>query len=94
MLRRNSTILWRELGGEAVLLNPEIGCSYNLNAVGTLIWKLLDGHHSTESIAKTICEHYEVTHEQAVQDIERIIDELRQNNLLHLSTSLPSSVGQ
>ena len=82
MLLRNTTVLWRELDGEAILLNPKEGCSYNLNNVGTMIWKLLDGEHSIDDIAKAICELYEVEHEQALQDVRQLLNELRENNLV------------
>jgi Coenzyme PQQ synthesis protein D (PqqD) len=83
MLERNTTILWRELDGEAVLLSPSAGCSYNLNQVGTLIWKLLDGKHTPNDIAQAICEVYEVEEEQALSDVESIIADLRANDLLN-----------
>ena len=82
MLLRNTSVLWRELDGEAILLNPKEGCSYNLNNVGTMIWKLLDGEHSLDDIARAICELYEVEHEQALQDVRQLLNELRDNNLL------------
>jgi Coenzyme PQQ synthesis protein D (PqqD) len=82
MVQRNAAILWRELDGEAVLLSPAAGSSYNLNPVGTFIWKLLDGKHSSTDIATAICQIYEVEHEQAFQDVEGIIAELRSNNLV------------
>lgn len=82
MLQRNNAVLWRELDGEAVLLNPAAGCSYNLNQVGTLIWKLLDGKHPLYDIATIICEKYEVEREQALQDIEQLLADMRSNNLL------------
>lgn len=82
MLQRNTTVLWRELDGEAVLLDPKVGCSYNLNHIGTFIWKMLDGNHSAEQIATSICESYEVEYEQALQDVEGIIAELVQHKLL------------
>ena len=89
MLQRNTTVLWRELDGEAILLNPKEGCSYNLNHVGTLIWKMLDGEHIPNDIAKTICELYEVEYEQALQDVELLLNDFRENNLL--SDSIPLS---
>jgi methyltransferase-like protein len=82
MLQRNVSILWRELDNEAVLLSPIEGCSYNLNQVGTLIWKLLDGTHTSKDIAELICQKYDVEYQQAMQDIEQIIVDLQQNNLL------------
>lgn len=89
MLKRNATILWRELGGEVVLLDPVAGCSYTLNAVGTIIWKSLNGQHTTESIARSICESYEVEYEQALQDVEAIIADLAHNNLLYVQQASP-----
>jgi hypothetical protein len=82
MLLRNSSVLWRELDGEAIILNPKEGCSYNLNKVGTSIWKMLDGNHSIDDIAKAICELYEVEFEQAFQDLKQLLNELHENNLV------------
>lgn len=82
MLQRNTKILWRELDGEAVLLNSKAGCSYNLNQVGTFIWKMLDGSHTPEHIASAICEMYEVEYDQALSDVKVIIAELSANELL------------
>lgn len=82
MLQRKQAVLWRELDGEAVLLNPGAGCSYSLNQVGTFIWKLLDGQHTPGDIATAICEDYEVEYEQAIQDVEHILADLESNDLL------------
>ncbi len=87
MLQRNTKVLWRELEGEAVLLDPKAGCSYNLNHIGTLIWKMLDGDHTPEQIAGAICEAYEVEYEQALHDVEGIIAELNQHELLNEALS-------
>ncbi len=91
MLQRNSAILWRELEGEAVLLSPAAGSSYNLNQVGTFIWKLLDGQQTSATIATAVCNAYEVEFEQALQDVEAILADLRANNLL-IETSAAQSV--
>ena len=89
MLARNASVLWRELDGEAILLDPQAGCSYNLNPVGTLIWKLLDGQHSVEDIVAAICETFEVEPEQASQDVQRLLDELLTNMLINISSPSP-----
>lgn len=88
MLVRNPSVLWRELDGEAILLNPKEGCSYNLNPVGTLIWKLLDGQHTTENIITAICEAFEVEPEQASQDTQVLLDDMLTNKLID-SSPLP-----
>ncbi len=89
MLVRDASVLWRELDGEAILLSPQEGCSYNLNPVGTLIWKLLDGRHSTEDIVTAICEAYEVEPEQAGQDLAQLLDALLSNKLVKVSSPSP-----
>lgn len=83
MLQRNSSILWRELAGEAVLLDTKEGCSYNLNTVGTVVWKLLDGTHTIDSIVQAICVQYEVEQEQAFEDVQRLLTEFQANNLTY-----------
>lgn len=89
MLERNQAVLWRELDGEAILLDPKEGCSYNLNNVGTLVWKMLDGRHTTGDIVTAICTFYEVEYEQANQDVEQLLDDMRKNNLVVTSTNSP-----
>lgn len=89
LLVRDASVLWRELDGETIILNPKEGCSYNLNPVGTLIWKLLDGQHTTEDIIKAICETYEVEPEQASQDLELLLDDLLKNKLVKASSPSP-----
>ncbi len=82
MLKRNGNVLWREFDGEAVLLDPAEGCSYNLNRVGTFIWKLLDGNHTNTDIAASICKEFDVEQDQALQDIELLLDDLGNHELL------------
>jgi Coenzyme PQQ synthesis protein D (PqqD) len=91
MLKRNGTVLWRELDGEAVLLDPAEGCAYNLNRVGTLIWKLLDGNHTADDIASAISQEFEVEHEQALQDMKHLFDEMHQYKLLQSDVYLPNT---
>lgn len=87
MLVRNPSVLWRELDGEAILLNPKEGCSYNLNPVGTLIWKLLDGQHTASDIIAAICEAFEVEPEQASQDTQVLLDDMLTHKLIDSSPS-------
>ncbi len=82
MLLRNGVVLWRELDGEAILLDPQEGCSYNLNRVGTFIWKLLDGAHDIEGITAALCEAYEVNYPEALHDVEQLVNELLEHKLL------------
>ena len=43
-------------GGEVVLLNLETGQYHELNAIGALIWDLLDGSRGTEEVSAKLRE--------------------------------------
>ncbi len=81
-IQRNNAVLWRELAGEAVLLDPLEGCSYNLNQVGTFVWKLLDGNTSMDEIVTALCTQYEVEPEHARIDLEQLLSDLRSHHLI------------
>ncbi len=51
-----SIVLREEFDDWAILFDPDTGNAFGLNPIGVLIWKCLDGHHSTESIISTIRE--------------------------------------
>jgi hypothetical protein len=44
---------------------------------------MLDGKHTTHDIASAICESYEVEFEQALHDVQQLLDDLRNNHLLN-----------
>lgn len=41
ILRHRPGVLFRDLAGEAVLLDPEAGIYFGLNEVGTHVWNLI-----------------------------------------------------
>jgi hypothetical protein len=78
----NPNVHWTVLEGEAVLLNLDNGIYYTLNRVGTVIWEFFTGHQSFESILASICERFEVTREQAREDLEALVTRLHQEGLI------------
>ncbi len=73
---KNKKSASRIIDGEAVIVLPEIGEIKVLNAVGSRIWDLLDGHRTVAEIAGTIHQEFEVAAEQAQQDVIEFIGEL------------------
>ena len=51
-IRKNPHVVFRKLAGEngAVLLNVESGQYHGVNAVGSLIWDLIDGERGLERL--------------------------------------------
>ena len=72
------------LDGEAVLLNLESGYYYTLNQVGTVIWQLIDGVRTLHDIQKALCDRFEVSKEQANNDLISLADQFCAEGLAYL----------
>ena len=70
------------MDGEAILINLSNGIYYSMDKVGGLIWEMIEGKHSLETIVEVISRRYEVSSEQARTDVERLADELVQEGLV------------
>lgn len=76
-------VLFQEVDGEAVLLSLDEGCYYGLDEVGTTIWKLIDEEKlEPDQVVARLTEIYEVETEQAREDLDRFLAELRESGLI------------
>ncbi len=75
----------RIIDGEAVIVLPESSQVNVLNQVGSRIWELIDGIRSVGEITEAIVAEYDVTAEQAEQDVDEFIQELVGNKMLVLA---------
>jgi hypothetical protein len=65
--------MFRDLDGEAVILDLNSGKYFGLNAVGTRIWQLIHEHHGRlEAVLDELCREYDA----APGDLERDLLEL------------------
>ena len=72
-LAREPGIVARCIAGETILVPvtkraQEMGL-FTLNEVGTFVWERLDGERSLAAIADEMTVSFEVTREQAVEDL-------------------------
>ena len=72
-------VLFRELDGEAVLLNLKTGTYFGLNPVATRMWQLIAEQHSLARVLETLADEY---------DADRPVLE---NDLLELGRQLCAS---
>ena len=79
---KNPAVHWTVLEGEAVLLNLDNGLYYTLNRVGTVIWECFTGHQSFVGILADMCDRFEVTCEQAREDLEALVTRLHHEGLI------------
>ncbi|MFQ5527367.1 MAG: PqqD family protein [Thermoanaerobaculia bacterium] len=75
-------VLFRDLGGESVLLHLGSGQYFGLDEVGTRIWTLVAEGCEVEDIEARLLSEYDAGPEAVHRDVVRIIDELRSRNLL------------
>jgi hypothetical protein len=75
----------RVVDGTAVIVLASSGEVVMLNAIGSRIWELLDGARTAQDIVHTIVSEYDVTEQQARQDVEEFLQKLMQANALVLN---------
>ena len=77
-------VVFRDLAGEAVILNLTSGTYFGLNEIGTQIWHLLAEHGSTEKVIETILAEYEVDDVQFRHDLGELLHVLADKGLIEL----------
>lgn len=80
--KRNPNVSWRVIEGQAVLILNKEGEVQVLNELGTFIWERLE--EDPEEVVRAIVAQYEVTPEQARQDLEEFVDSLTASNAVRL----------
>ncbi|HEV2491768.1 MAG TPA: PqqD family protein [Terriglobia bacterium] len=79
--------VFKELNGEAVILNLESGTYFGLNAVGTRVWVLLQEHAPLDEVFKTLCQEFEVAPEVLKHDLVELVEQLRTKGLVNVTAA-------
>lgn len=77
-------VLFRELDGEAVLLDLQSERYYGLDSVGTRIWQLIAEHNDTTAVIAAMLAEYEVSEEQLTRDLIDLLGRLAEAGLVTL----------
>lgn len=75
-------VLYRDLDGQAVILDLASGLYFGLNEVGTRIWTLMSEGRNVDDIAQILSREYEADRATIEQDIRDLTDALRARNLI------------
>jgi len=69
--------------GSAVLLHLETKYYFSLNETAAFLWRLLENGDSTEeNLIEGLCEAFEVSEEQAKEDVTEFITSLKKQGLI------------
>jgi hypothetical protein len=79
---RSEQLAWREIEGEAVVLDLRSGTYLSVNVVGRMLWtQLADGATPAELYA-TVAEAFEIDPATAREDVNRFLTDLTERGLL------------
>jgi hypothetical protein len=78
-------VLYKEVAGEAVLLDLETETYFGLNAAGARCWELLTTAPSVRDALEVLTEEYDVAPDELRRDLDTLIDELLDRGLLRVA---------
>jgi hypothetical protein len=81
-IRLRSNLTAREIRGEFVVIDTKSGNYHIFNEVGKLIWRGIEADKESEVIVDELVALYKVTLDQARQDFEAFVANLRSYGLL------------
>ncbi len=83
---KKSSVVWRDLDGESVLLDLDSGSYFSLNKVGTLAWGLFNDGRSVAEVISAVCDAYEVDEKEALSDIIALARSLVSEDLMRIGS--------
>ena len=75
-------VVFRDLDGEAVILDLASGTYFGLNEVGTRVWRLLEEGRDATQIVEIVGSEYQADRATIARDVDRLLDELRSRRLI------------
>jgi len=79
-----SDVLFKDVGGEAVVLNLGTGKYYGLDEVGARMWMLLNEKKQVKEVYHTLVKEFEVSTDQLEHDLLSLVNQLANNGLLQV----------
>lgn len=77
-------VMFRDLEGEAVLLELGTGRYFGLNETGTRIWLLLQEHGSVESALQAMLKEFDVAEDLLRNELLSFVDTLSSQRLVEI----------
>jgi coenzyme PQQ synthesis protein D (PqqD) len=81
-LKISEDVVFRELDGEAVILNLVTGIYFGLDAVGTRMWQLIEQHNDLGKVLAILRDEYDAPAPTLEADLVRLAGELADRGLV------------
>jgi hypothetical protein len=83
---RKEGLHWREIGGEAVVVDVPESLYLGANPTGTLLWGELAQGATSDALAALLVERYGIDVDRAREDVNRFLAALQDRKLLEVVT--------
>lgn len=81
-VRISADVIFRDLEGEAVLLDLASGRYFGLNPVGTRVWMLLDAGATVDGVVAAIAAEFDGDPDEIARDVDDLLAELTARGLV------------
>jgi Coenzyme PQQ synthesis protein D (PqqD) len=92
-VRQRPGVLFREIDGEAVLLDTEAGIYFGLNEAGTRAWALIGPGARLGAVCDGLLADYDVDEARGWQDLVQLVGDLVRHGLVEISEISESTDG-
>ena len=75
-------VIWRRIGDDIVVIKEDGLSTHVLNKTAAFIWEMCDGKCGIDEITSKICEHFDVSFEEAHADVNNIVKVLTKASIL------------
>ena len=79
---KNKDLPWQTFDEETIVIDPDGQNSFELNLMGSFIWKRINGENTLSEIQKTICEEFDAREEEVFDDLSLLLDEMHKKNMI------------
>ena len=86
-VRPSPDVIFRDLEGEAVLLDLASGCYFGLNAVATRVWVQLHEGTAVDGVIAALTEEFDGDPDEIARDVAALLEELASRGLLVLESA-------
>lgn len=85
--RKSEEVVAKVMDGEAIIINLATGVYYSLDEAGAAMWELIEAGRHLHDVAVAIAARYEVTADQAAQDVLHLASELVREDLVEITAT-------
>ena len=82
----SENVVWREFGGEVVILDLESQHYFGLTGSGNDMWQLIAEHGSSDEVIERLVAKYDVDPTDLRADFEKLVNELATKGMVRIAS--------